>query len=148
MGVSGWDDTSHSSLLNFKCIIVAVAIRFLLSPHLPSDCSGHRPSKDPQTNNLPSVPLRCQRRFPVRLVPTMAVKEKATLLKGLFVSVFVSLCLLSSLSFMTAPFSFSTPPPQRDRHGVWEIGEGGVSGESQKGKRWGGGCSLKENGKN
>lgn len=52
-------------------------------------------------------------------------------------SVFVSLCLLSSLSFMTGPFSFSNPPPERQAWGVGDWGVWGV-GERQNGEVGGG----------
>lgn len=48
-------------------------------------------------------------------------------------SVFVSLSLLSSLSFMTGPFSFSNPPPERQAWGVGDWGRWGV-GERQNGE--------------
>lgn len=80
-------------------------------------------TKSVSTHNDLSFPP-CQRRFFVRPVPTTSTKEKATVLKGLFVSVFVSLFAFIFI-FYDCPL-LPLKHPQRDRHGEWEIVEGGV----------------------
>lgn len=94
----------------------------------------NRLTEHTQTNALHSAPSHnclsfppCQLRFSVRLVPTMAGKEKATLLKGLFVSVCFSRFAFIFIFYDCPLLPLTpTPPTPRDSHGVWEIGEGGV----------------------